>query len=171
MKIVFKLRDELRNHLDHVCETRRDTVDPSKPATGLSGRYGLFGSLEWWGNVAQEKMPLQRVSGTVEAVHVAGTDEAVVQAVDVRSADGKVQRIEVRARCEPGAAPLLVAGDTVSILCALDELKRQPAPDGGLNVARIALEIAVPAVPAAAPAGVGSTQASTGSAELHRSGK
>lgn len=171
MKIVFKLRDELRNHLDHVCETRRETMDPSKPATGLSGKYGLFGSLEWWGNVAQERMPLQRLSGTVEAIHVVGTDAAIVRAVDVRTADGKVQRVEVCARCEPGAAPLLVVGDGVSILCALDELKRQPAPDGGLHVARIALEIGVPAVPAAVQGRTGSTDAPAGPAELHRSGK
>lgn len=38
---------------------------------------------------------------------------------------------------------LFVPGAMVTMVYALDELKAQPAADGGVNVARIVLEVAI----------------------------
>ena len=57
MHIVFRLREALPNDLEHLRATRRLTFDPTQ--TGLSGSHGLFGSLEWWNNIALGHLPGQ----------------------------------------------------------------------------------------------------------------
>ena len=148
MNIVFRLRDELRNNLEHVRTMRRLTLDPLQPDRGLSGTYGLFGSREWWSNIALGKLPLQRVSGKVERFQLAGPDRHALHVLEIRALDGSLHGVDIHAAGAPGL-PLLQVGQDVSVLCALDECKCQPAEDGGRHVARIALEMAVSLDPAA----------------------
>jgi len=147
MNIVFRLRDELRNNLEHVRTMRRLTLDPLQPDRGLSGTYGLFGSREWWNNIALGKLPLQRVSGKVERFQLAGPDRHALHVLDIRALDGSLHAVDIHAAGAPGL-PLLEVGQEVSVLCALDGCKRQPAEDGERHVARIALEMAVSLDPA-----------------------
>lgn len=141
MNIVFRLRDELPRHLEHVRRIRRLTMDASQPDSGFSGKHALFGSLEWWNNIALGRMPLLRLSGKVEGCLDGQAGREGVHVLEIRAVDGSLHAVEVHAADASGLAVFQV-GQAVSVLCALDELKRQ-AGEGGDNVVRIALEMAV----------------------------
>jgi hypothetical protein len=153
MHIVFRLRDALSGHLEHVRRMRRLTMDASQPDSGLSGKYGLFGSLEWWNNIALGRMPLLRLSGKVVGCHPAQPGRDGLRIFDIRVVDGSLHAIEVHVADATGL-PLGQARTMVSVLCALDELKRQPAEQGGRNVAKIALEMAIALEPVTGHAGL-----------------
>jgi len=141
MNIVFRLRDELPGHLEHVRRIRRLTMDASQPDSGLSGKHGLFGSLEWWNNIALGRMPLLRLSGKVEGCRVAQADREGVHVLAIRALDGSLHAVEAHA-ADASCLSAFQVGQVVSVLCALDELK-WPAAEDGERVARIALEMAV----------------------------
>lgn len=141
MNIVFRLRDELPRQLEHVRRIRRLTMDASQPDSGLSGRYGLFGSLEWWNNIALGRMPLLRLSGKVERCRVAEADREGVHVIEIRAVDGSLHAVEVHA-ADVSSLVVFQTLPVVSVLCGLDELKRQPV-EPKERVAKIALEMAV----------------------------
>ena len=142
MKTVFRLQEELRNNPQRVEKTQALTRNPSKPTIGLSGKYGLFGSREWWDSIVAKKIPLQRLSGVIVRAYVAGQDPDEINTVDIRMADGSIQAIGIYLN-DKKDLPLFQVGHAVSIVYALDELKLQPAKDGGVNVSKVALEMAV----------------------------
>jgi hypothetical protein len=142
MKTLFNLREELLANPQRVEKTRALTLDKSRPHMGLLGKYGLFGSDEWWNNIQSEAMPLLRLSGVVERVYASGQDQVDVNTVDIRLADGSQRSIGIYVN-DKSDLSLFQVGRTVSIVYALDELKQQPAPDGTVNVSKIALEMAV----------------------------
>lgn len=142
MKTVFRLQEEFRNNPQRVEKTQSLTLNASKPTMGLSGRYGLFGSSQWWDSIAAGKMPLQRLSGVIVRAYVAGQDPDDINTVDVRLADGSIQAVGIYLN-DKADLPLFQVGHAVSIAYALDELKLQPAKDGGVNVSKVALEMAV----------------------------
>ena len=142
MKKVFDLRDELRANPRRVEKTQALTLDQAKPHMGLRGTYGLFASQDWWNNVDSGRMPLLRLAGVVERVYVSGQDEVEANTVDIRSADGSLHSVGIYLN-DGSDLPLFRIGSAVEIVYALDELKQQPAPDGGVNVSKVALEMAV----------------------------
>ncbi|MBW8832773.1 MAG: hypothetical protein JF606_25925 [Burkholderiales bacterium] len=142
MKSVFSLREELEKNPQRVEKTQALALNTSKPTMGLSGRYGLFGSHEWWGSITDKKMPLQRLSGVIVRAYVAGQDPDDINTVDIRMANGEVQPVGIYLN-DKADLPLFQIGHLVYIVYALDELKLQPAQDGGVNVSKIALEMMV----------------------------
>ena len=142
MKKVFDLQDELLANPGRVRKTQALTLDHARPQIGLRGTYGLFGSQDWWDSVNSGRMPLLRLSGVVERVYVAGQDEVEANTVDIRSADGNLHSVGIYLN-DKSDLPLLRIGASVEIVYALDELKQQPAPDGGVNASKVALEMAV----------------------------
>ena len=149
MKTMFRLQEELRNNPERVEKTQALTRNPSKPTVGLSGKYGLFGSSEWWGSIAAEKIPIQRLAGVIVRSYVAGQDPVDINTVDIRMADGSIQAVGIYLNGRRDL-PLFQVGHAVSIVYALDELKLQPSKDGGVNASKVALEMAVSVSPVAA---------------------
>lgn len=141
-KKVFDLRNELMRNPRRVEKTQALTLDGGRPSLGLRGTYGLFGSQEWWNSVNSGRMPLLRVSGIVESVYAAGQDEAEVDTVDIRSADGKLHSVGIYVN-DQADLQLFQIGYSIEVVYALDELKLQPASDGSVNVSMVALEMTV----------------------------
>lgn len=88
-------------------------------------------------------MPLLYLSGVVQRAYVAGQDPSDSNnTIDLKLNDGAVQTVGIYVNKKTDAG-LFRPGCRVGIVYALDELKQQPAADGGINYAKIALEMAV----------------------------
>lgn len=90
MKLVYELAEELKSDPEQVALAQALTLDTSRPFMGLKGTFGLFGSQQWWSNIAEGKLPLRCVSGTVRSTYVAGQDETEINAMELMLEDGSV---------------------------------------------------------------------------------
>ncbi|MDN4065338.1 MULTISPECIES: hypothetical protein [Ralstonia solanacearum species complex] len=143
MKLVFRFEDRLREDPMQIQLAQALTLNPAKPRMGLRGTHGLFGSLEWWASIREGRMPLLYLSGVVQRAYVAGQDPSDSNnTIDLKLNDGAVQTVGIYVNKKTDAG-LFRPGCRVGIVYALDELKQQPAADGGINYAKIALEMAV----------------------------
>ncbi|WP_245641728.1 hypothetical protein [Paraburkholderia bannensis] len=143
MKFVFRLEDELRANPNRVALTQALTLNVSKPNVGLKGRHGLFGSPEWWASIQAGKMPLLFIKGVVQRTYFSGQNErGANNTLDLKLDDGSVRAVGIYVNNSEDVKFFHV-GSRVSIVYALDELKLQPANDGGVSYSKIALEMAV----------------------------
>ncbi len=143
MKCVFRLEDRLREDPTQVQLAQALTLNPAKPRLGLRGTYGLFGSPEWWANIRDGKMPLLYQIGVVRRAYVAGQDKSAPNnTIDIELDDGSLSTSGIYVNNKVDVE-LFQLGRRVGIVYALDELKLQPAVDGGVNQSKIALEMAV----------------------------
>lgn len=143
MKLVYRLRDELQEDPEQVRLAQELTLDESSSLAGLKGTFGLFGSEEWWENVNQKKLPLVRVSGIISELYVEGQDESEdAHGMDLTLGDGSVHSESIYVNNQDDME-LFRIGCKVDIVYVLEELKQQPADDGGINYTDIPLEMAV----------------------------
>ena len=143
MRRVYLLSKELEADPEQVALAQALTLNAAKPHLGLKGAHGLFASPEWWANIEQRKMPLLLVSGVIQRAYVAGQDESAVNnGVDLRLDDGSIRSDGIYTNDKNDVA-LFREGHRVAILYAQDEMKQQPAFDGGIDYSDIALEVAV----------------------------
>lgn len=143
MKRVYFLSEELQKNPEQIALTQALTLNPAKPQMGLKGVHGLFGSEAWWKNINQKTMPLMFVSGVIVRAYVAGQDrEERNNTIDLVLDDGSTQSVGIYT-IQPEDAGLFRVGCRAEIVYALDELKKQPAFDGGINYSKVALEMAV----------------------------
>jgi hypothetical protein len=110
---------------------------------GLKGRHGLFASAQWWRSIRNGSMPQLVVSGVIQRAYFAGQDSrGPNNTVEVLTATGTVEQVGIYID-QPRDVRLFQVGRHVAIVYALDELKQQPAADGGVNYSKVALEMAV----------------------------
>lgn len=147
MKPVYDLARDLEANPGRVAAAQALTLDAAKPLMGLSGTHGLFGSEAWWESIRQGRMPLEFVAGVVARAYVAGQgDSGPNNTVDLVLDDGSTRAVGIYVNDRRDAA-LFRPGCRVELVYALDELKRQPAPDGSVNCSKVALEMAVSLAP------------------------
>ena len=72
MKTVYDLALALADDPKRVADTQALTQDTSKPLMGLAGKYGLFGSAEWWGNLKSGVIPIVVYEGIIESLQFEG---------------------------------------------------------------------------------------------------
>lgn len=143
MKLVYRLEDELKADPEQVRLAQELTLNASRPTMGLKGTHGLFGSNEWWSRIANREVPLSFLSGVILRAYVAGQDGGGENnTVDVLLADGSVTSAGIYVNDKTDIA-LFKTGCQVEVVYALEELKKQPARDGSVNLSHIALEMAV----------------------------
>jgi hypothetical protein len=142
MKLVYQLAQELKSDPEQVRLAQALTLDTSRPFMGLKGTFGLFGSQQWWSNIAEGKLPLLRVSGIVRSTYVAGQDETEINSMELMLEDGSV-RLEGIYANDKRDRQLFRVGHRVEVVYALEELKRASGPPGSANYAEIPLEMAV----------------------------
>jgi hypothetical protein len=143
MKRVYLLSEELKANPEQVVLTQALTLNASRPHMGLRGTLGLFDSPEWWANIEQGKMPLKFTTGIIRRVSVAGMDGGDENNnIQLLLDDGSVIEEGIYVNDKADIA-LFRVGCRVELVCALDETKRQPAPDGGVNYSEVTLEMAV----------------------------
>jgi hypothetical protein len=74
MTLVYSLREKLKSDPKYVAQVQAVTLGHYKPNLpgGLKGVYGLFGSDQWWKNIADGLAPVTRLKGTITGVHFEG---------------------------------------------------------------------------------------------------
>ncbi|WP_251373787.1 hypothetical protein [Janthinobacterium sp. JC611] len=105
----------------------------------------MFASAAWWESINAGRIQTQTVTGSIERTYFAGQDSRrgdQVNSFTLRLADGSTVEESIYTHRRQDIE-LFVAGATVTMVYALDELKAQPAADGGVNYARSVLEVAV----------------------------
>lgn len=145
MKRVFELSVELETDLQRVQLTQALTLNADKPLMGLNGTHGLFGSGEWWESIRNGRMKTTTVRGIIDSTYFAGQDSRwgdQVNSFTAKLDDGTVINEGIYAN-NKSDKKLFSAGAVVFVAYAFDELKRQPAPDGGTNYSKVVLEMAV----------------------------
>src|SRR4051812_18381352 len=149
MKRVYALDIELKSDPEQMVLTQALTLNASKPHMGLSGRYGLFGSIEWWSSIENRLMPLGYVSGVIVRAYRAGQDgSGANNTVDLMTEDGSIELVGIYVN-NPRDARLFRPGFATQIVYALDELKPQAAKNNlGIPYSEVALEMAVTLEPA-----------------------
>lgn len=143
MKCVYLHSEKLKANPERVAAAQALTLDLLRPRLGLKGTHGLYGSKEWWSSIEQRKMPLLFISGIIRRAFVAGPDGGDENnGIDLLLDDGfeQVEGIYVNDKAD---ISLFREGCRVELVYALDELKKQPAPDGGINYLEVPLEMAV----------------------------
>jgi hypothetical protein len=145
MKLVYELSAELRKDVWLVSAAQALTLNPDRPQLGLKGRHGLFGSEAWWQNIRNGTLRIREISGIIEETVYAGQDARWGDSVNsfrLKLDDGAVVLESIYAN-QKQDRKLFVPGARVAVAYVLDELKRQPAPDGGVNYSKSVLEMAV----------------------------
>ncbi len=143
MKLVYLLSEELNGNPQKVALVHALTLDNTRPLLGLRGKHGLYATPEWWNNIERGVLPTQHVYGIVERMYVSGQDGgSVADTFDLVMSDGTKRMESCYVNAEEDYKAFHV-GHRVDILYALDELKSQPASNGGVNYSRIVLEMAV----------------------------
>jgi hypothetical protein len=143
MRLVYSLLQAIADDPEDVKLTQALTLDATRPLLGLKGRHGLYGSQQWWNSIDQRKMPLLFVGGIIQRAYVAGMDQCDENnTIDLLLDDGSIRMEGIYANNKADISMFRV-GCRVELVCALDELKRQPAPDGSVNYLEIPLEMAV----------------------------
>ncbi|SUT96549.1 Uncharacterised protein [Actinobacillus lignieresii] len=75
MVLVYDLKDRLRKEPSYMELIQKVTLDDNKPNIGLKGRYGLFGSIEWWQNIENAVIKTSLVQGEIVRLYKAGQDD------------------------------------------------------------------------------------------------
>ncbi|MGF1688951.1 hypothetical protein L4C36_20105 [Photobacterium japonica] len=143
MELVYSLREELKHDKKNMEFAQKLTLDESKPLLGLKGKYGLFGSDEWWKSIENKKIPLEYVSGIIKKCYVTGQDRGGVNnTVDLILEDGTEKTIGIYVNHKDNIKKF-IPGVVVQMVYGFDELKKQPSRDGKINYLRIPLEVAI----------------------------
>ena len=143
MKLIYDLARDLEANPGRVAAAQALTLNAARPLMGLKGTHGLSGSEAWWESIRRGRMPLEFVAGVALRAYVVGQgDSGPNNTVDLRLDDGSTRAVGIYANDRRDVA-LFRPGCRVELVYALDELKRQPAPDGSMNCSKVALDMAV----------------------------
>jgi hypothetical protein len=145
MKCVFDLETELKLNPRTMELTQALTLNPERPHMGLKGTLGLYGSAEWWANIRNGKMRTETITGIIDSTYFAGQDSRwgdQVNSFRLRLDDGEIADESIY--CQSKRDKSLFRPDAyVMAFYVFDELKSQPAEDGGINYLKMVLEMAV----------------------------
>jgi hypothetical protein len=64
MRTVYRLRDDL----EHIAQVQRATLTTEE--FGIEPTNGLFGSTEWWSQIASGLLPTHTASGTIHRLYM-----------------------------------------------------------------------------------------------------
>jgi len=143
MKVVYRLEVDLADDPEHVVLAQALTLNAAKPQMGLSGKYGLFGSDEWWSSIANGRMPLEHHSGVITRAYRSGQDSSGANnTIDIIVDDDSICTVGIYSN-DPKDVALFLPGHAAAITYALDELKPQAAINSGSPYSKVALKMAV----------------------------
>jgi len=148
-KLVWELGEHLRQRPDRISQTQALTLDKGRPLMGLKGAAGLYGSTEWWESIASGRIPCEQRIGTITKLVFAGQDARwgnEVNSFEMTLDSGNVVLESIRSSSKEDHG-LFKLGATVSATYALDELRKQPGPDGEVNCLAILLEMKLISAP------------------------
>lgn len=145
MKRVYDLGEDLKKNPSQVQAAQEMTLNANKPFLGLKGKHGLFGSEEWWLSIRTGKLRIKTIEGVIQETVFAGQDARwgdQVNSFNLKLEDGSTVLESIYAH-EKTDRKLFRSGAIVAVAYVLDELKKQPAADGGINYVETVLEMLV----------------------------
>lgn len=84
MKQLYSLLLEIEQHPEWVQRAQEVTLDPEYPETGLSDRYGLYGSELWIDNLKNGVMPQKIVAGVIVGIGTHGWGYHQPNAINIK---------------------------------------------------------------------------------------
>ncbi len=148
IKLVYQLKNELQANPNVLQEIHALTLNKEKPSSGLSGKFGLYGTAEWWNNLKNRSMPTEYVSGIIVRLCRSGQDSGELDDSIVLKLSNGQELLESIYHDVEEDFRLFVVGARVDIFYALDPLKYQPSPQTRVNAVREIVEMAVSTKPA-----------------------
>ncbi len=147
LKVVYTLAAELKRDPAYMRDVQAASLDNDRPLMGLKATHGLFGSDEWWESIRSGRIRTVHVTGIIRELIFAGQDARwgdSINSFELETEDGTLvlESVYVQNKID---RKLFRVGAKVSCWYALQELKRQPGPDGGVDYAETVLEMAVSA--------------------------
>ena len=151
MKLVYDHKRYLNEYPDIMESVQILTKDSARPSAGLSGSKGLYGSPNWWMNIHNGAMPLKFVKGVILKIYSPIDENFIAQGgsiddvdivFDLLTDDG-LTVLESAYSNNLVDYLLFQVGAKVEYVYVLDELKLQPAQNGGVNYNSQILEMAV----------------------------
>jgi hypothetical protein len=143
-KMVYELAKDLADHPEQMAKTQALTLNTAKPQMGLLGAEGLYGSKEWWQSIRDGRIEVRICKGTIHRLYIAGQDADEDEGKDFEylCEDGRIRSESCIANSSADLG-LYREGAAITLVYALDKLKKQPARDGGINFAEILLEVTI----------------------------
>ena len=74
MILVFDLKQNNLKNKEHVRNVQLLILDKNKPF-GLKGKYGLYNSNKWWGNIKNGVLQNRIINGEIIRLYKAGQDD------------------------------------------------------------------------------------------------
>lgn len=74
MRTVYSLKEELDRDPERIRTVQAMSLNKDKPFLGLNPRQGLYGSDEWWADIASGKIQSACYSGVIVRLYHAGMD-------------------------------------------------------------------------------------------------
>lgn len=146
VKRVFSLKIKLDAEPEKIELAQQLTLNNSKPNHGLMGKYGLFGSQDWWQNIENGTIPKEFIAGRISYVYCSGQDSGPVNAIEVVTSDGNIENLGIYLN-DKRDREIFKEGCWVEIVYAMELMKRQPVLWGKKNIGKIALEMVVSEMP------------------------
>jgi hypothetical protein len=125
MKCVFSLREKLAGDPQYVAAVQARTLDSRSLPGGLKGVYGLFGSDQWWKNIANGIMPVTRLSGKIIGVASEGMHNEG-QGFEMKMSDGSSYKYSCVAN-RKSDRKMYAVGKRIEVIFATEPLKN-PVP-------------------------------------------
>ncbi len=145
MKLVFSLREKLKSDPKYVAAVQAVTLghDKRNLPGGLKGVFGLFGSEQWWKNIADGFAPVTRLKGILTTVHFEGMHNEG-RGFEMRMPDGSTYKYSCVANHKPDRKRYVV-GKTIEVVYMAEPLKNPvPVTDGSFQTHTVSvLEISI----------------------------
>ncbi|WP_199611737.1 hypothetical protein [Flocculibacter collagenilyticus] len=140
LKLVYQLKEDLRDNPEPMIKAQQLTQDNSKPF-GLKGACGLYGSDEWWESIKDGKLPTKHIFGIINKLYVSGQEETSrANTVELLLGDGTSHHESILVNNNDDYQ-LFRVGRELHLFYVYDELKGESLFDvGHLD---ILLEVAV----------------------------
>jgi len=145
MKRVFDLAKEINENRDYVNAVQAMSLNSDKPFLGLKGNFGLYGSKEWWENIRNGNLKINRIIGNIQNLIFAGQDSRwghEINSFTLRLENGKTIMESIYAH-ESDDWKLFQIGSTVAVSYILDEFKPKPKSNSAVNYSEIVLEMMI----------------------------
>ncbi|MEP1422827.1 MAG: hypothetical protein ABJK59_13750 [Erythrobacter sp.] len=119
------------------------TLDKSRPKGGLRGTHGLFGSEEWWNNIANGKIRTIVKSGIICGLRYVGQDTPdEANTIEFRLVDDVEVTFDhggLYANTDQDREQYKI-GRTIRYTYVCDELKK-PSPNGGVAYTKTCIKV------------------------------
>ncbi|MEB5477518.1 hypothetical protein [Acinetobacter pollinis] len=130
MYYIYSLKKHLEDYPEEVILVQKMTLNDKKPFLGMKGKYGLYGSNEWWGNMNNKTIPQKMIQGIITKVYTTGWEEFKKNTIDIMLNDKSI--IVEGMYCNNNDINMYKVGKKIEIYYFSEEQKMKR--DNGKNI-------------------------------------